>query len=247
LDKLIQEEGPETVAAFFAEPLMGAGGVIPPPRSYFDKVQAVLKRHEVLMVADEVICGFGRTANMWGCHTYGITPDIVTCAKQLTSAYVPMGGVMIAEHVYQALVENSRRYGTFGTGFTYSGHPVAAAVALETLKIYEERNILGHVREVAPRFRARLEALGTHPLVGDARGAGLVAGVEIVGDKATKQSFPPERDRRAVRPPGPRPRRLGGADPQGGLKGRVTPAPARPAPRPRGLRCSHPCRSCGRG
>jgi 4-aminobutyrate--pyruvate transaminase len=192
LEKLIQDEGPETVAAFIAEPVMGAGGVIPPPRTYFDKVQAVLKRHDVLMIADEVICGFGRTGNMWGSDTYRITPDIVTCAKQLSAAYVPIGGVLVTDQVYQGFVENSRRLGTFGTGYTYSGHPVAAAVALEALTIYEERDILAQVRRVAPRFQARLKALGAHPLVGDARGVGLVGGVEIVADKAGKQSFPPE-------------------------------------------------------
>jgi 4-aminobutyrate--pyruvate transaminase len=150
------------------------------------------------MIADEVICGFGRTGNMWGSQTYGITPDMVTCAKQLSSAYLPIGAVMVSAPIYQAFVEQSRKLGVFGTGNTYGGHPVAAAVALETLKIYEERDILGHVRDVAPRFQARLKALSEHPLVGDARGVGLIGGIEIVANKSTKQSFPPETKAAAV-------------------------------------------------
>ena len=192
LEQLILSEGPDTIAAFIAEPVMGAGGVMTPPNGYFEKVQVILKRHDILMIADEVICGFGRTGNMWGSQTYGITPDMVTCAKQLSSAYLPIGAVMVSAPIYQAFVEQSRKLGVFGTGNTYGGHPVAAAVALETLKIYEERDILGHVRDVAPRFQARLKALSEHPLVGDARGVGLIGGIEIVANKSTKQSFPPE-------------------------------------------------------
>lgn len=172
---------------------MGAGGVIPPPRTYFEKVQAVLRRHDVLMVADEVICGFGRTANMWGSQTYGIVPDMVTCAKQLSSAYLPISAVMISQPIYEAFRDLSAKHGAFGMGYTYGGHPVCAAVALETLRIYEERDILGHVRAVAPRFQQRLHALGDHPLVGEARGVGLVGAIEIVEDKATRASFAPER------------------------------------------------------
>ncbi len=192
LEQLILSEGPDTIAAFIAEPVMGAGGVMTPPNGYFEKVQAILKRHDILMIADEVICGFGRTGNMWGSQTYGIIPDMVTCAKQLSSAYLPIGAVMISAPIYEAFVEQSRKLGVFGTGNTYGGHPVSAAVALETLKIYEERNMVGRVRDIAPRFQARLQALGEHPLIGDARGVGLIGGIEIVADKSTKQSFPPE-------------------------------------------------------
>ena len=192
LDALIESEGPDTVAAFIAEPVMGAGGVIPPPSTYFDKVQEVLRRHDVLMIADEVICGFGRTGNMWGSQTYGIEPDMVTCAKQLSSAYLPIAGVMISQPIYEAFVEQSNKHGALGMGFTYGGHPVSAAVALETLRIYQERDIVGHVRHVTPRFQARLQALGEHPLVGEARGVGLVGAVEIVADKRTRESYPPE-------------------------------------------------------
>ncbi|MFQ6018817.1 MAG: aminotransferase [Kiloniellaceae bacterium] len=192
LDALIRAEGPETVAAFIAEPVMGAGGVMPPPESYFEKVQAVLRRHDVLMIADEVVCGFGRTGNVWGCRTYGIEPDILTCAKQLSAGYIPIAAVMITDRLYKALVAQSDKLGMFGTGNTYGGHPVAAAVALEALKIYRERDVLGHVRKMAPRFQARLAALGEHPLVGDARGVGLIGGLEIVADKASKASYPAE-------------------------------------------------------
>ncbi|MDH3688589.1 MAG: aminotransferase [Gammaproteobacteria bacterium] len=191
LDKLITQEGPDTIGAFIAEPVMGAGGVIPPPANYFEKIQEVLKRHDVLMIADEVICGFGRTANMWGSQTYGITPDIVTCAKQLSSAYLPIAAVMISDNVYQVFVEQSRKHGALGMGFTYGGHPVSAAVALETLTIYEERNIVGDVRKKTPRFQERLQALGEHSLVGEARGVGLIGGLEIVANKQTKELYPP--------------------------------------------------------
>ena len=190
LNDLIEAEGPDTVAAFVAEPVMGAGGVLVPPATYFEKVQKVLQRHDVLMVADEVICGFGRTGNMWGSQTYGIKPDIVTCAKQLSSAYLPIAAVMISDPIYQAFVEQSRKLGAYGSGHTYGGHPVSAAVALETLKIYEERDIVGHVRDVTPRFQTRLHSLGDHPLVGEARGVGLIGAVEIVADKNSREQYP---------------------------------------------------------
>jgi len=190
LDKQIQEEGPETVGAFIAEPVMGAGGVMTPPATYFEKIQKVLKKHEVLFIADEVICGFGRTGKMWGSDTYGIEPDLMTCAKQLSSAYQPIGAVMITDKLYDAFVEQSKVLGVFGTGNTYGGHPVAAAVALETLKIYEDDDILGHVADVSPHFQKRLAALGDHPLVGDARGVGLIGGLELVANKETREQYP---------------------------------------------------------
>jgi len=192
LDGQIEAEGPDTVAAFIAEPVMGAGGVLTPPAGYFEKIQRVLKKHDVLMIADEVITGFGRTGNMWGADTYGITPDLLTCAKQLSSAYVPIGAVLVTDKLFDAFVEQSRRYGIFGTGNTYGGHPVAAAVALETLKIYEDDGILEHVRAVAPRFQERLARLAEHPLVGESRGVGLLGGLELVRDKASREQYPPE-------------------------------------------------------
>ncbi len=192
LEKLILAEGPDTVAAFFAEPVMGAGGVIVPPATYFERVQAVLSKYDVLMVADEVICGFGRTGNMFGSQTFGIRPDVITCAKMLTSGYQPMSAMMVSDRIYRVLEEQSRKLGVFGHGFTYSGHPVPAAVALETLAIYEERDLVGHVRAVAPVLQDGLRAVADHPLVGEARGVGLIGAWELVRDKATRASFDPK-------------------------------------------------------
>ncbi len=189
LEELILAEGPETVAAFFAEPVMGAGGVIVPPKGYFPKMQAVLSRYDILMIADEVICGFGRTGEMFGSQTLDIRPDTITMAKAITSAYMPLGAVTVSEPVYEALVDESKKLGVFAHGFTYSGHPVAAAVAVKTLEIYERIDIVGRVKKVAPAFKARLDKLGEHPLVGETRGVGLIAGVEIVRDKAGRTSF----------------------------------------------------------
>jgi 4-aminobutyrate---pyruvate transaminase len=191
LDALIQGEGPETVAAFIAEPVMGAGGVVLPPEGYFPKIQAVLKKYDVLMVADEVICGFGRTGNMWGSETFDIVPDILTCAKALSSAYLPISAVMISEPIYEAFRKQSGELGTFGHGFTYTGHPVCAAVALRTLELMEERQILAHVRRVSPRFQERLKANADHPLVGEARGIGLIGAIELSADKARRKPFDP--------------------------------------------------------
>ena len=192
LEQLILAEGPETVAAFVAEPVMGAGGVILPPASYFQKIQAVLDKYDVLMVADEVICGFGRTGNMWGCETYGIRPDMVTCAKQLSSGYLPISALMISDKIYDVFKEQSRKHGALGMGYTYGGHPVCSAVALETLKIYQERDMIGHVQSVAPRFLERLAELSASSIVGEARGVGLIAALELVEDKATRTQFPVE-------------------------------------------------------
>ena len=194
LEALILEEGPDTVAAMFAEPIMGAGGVIIPPETYFSKIQAVLKKYDILLIADEVICGFCRTGNMFGSETFDIQPDMITVAKALSSAYQPIGAVMIAPHIHDAMVEQSKKLGMFGHGNTYSGHPVCAAVALRTLELYEERDILSHVQGIIPRFQQRLGHLASHPLVGEARlGGGLVGGLELVADKDTKQSFEPTR------------------------------------------------------
>ena len=191
LESMILDEGPETIAAFIAEPVMGAGGVIVPPKTYFEKIQAVLKKYDVLFIADEVICAFGRTGNMWGSETYGLQPDMITCAKALSSAYLPISAVMINEKVADAIVKNSGKIGTLGHGYTYMGHPVAAAVALETLKIYEERDILAHIAEIAPQMQARLQSYADHPMVGEVRGVGLVGALEFVKDKATKESYDP--------------------------------------------------------
>jgi 4-aminobutyrate--pyruvate transaminase len=191
LERLILDEGPETVAAFFAEPVMGAAGAVLPPRSYFQKVQAVLARHEVLFVADEVICGFGRTGNMWGGQTYDLRPDMITCAKALSAAFQPISALLINEKIYQAMVAESEKLGNFAHGYTFAGHPVAAAVALETLKIYEEMDVVGRVRTVGPRLLEGLQGYLDHPLVGDVRGVGLLAGMELVRDKKTREAHDP--------------------------------------------------------
>ncbi len=191
LEQLIQNEGPDTVAAFIAEPFLGAGGVIEPPRGYFEKVQAILDEHDILFIVDEVISGFYRTGNMFATTTYDLKPDLITMAKQLSAAYLPIGAVMMSEKIHEVLVEGSRKYGIFGTGFTYSGHPVPAAVALETQKIYQERDMGAHVRAVSEPFQKRLHAFADHPLVGETRGLGLIGALELVADKANRVNFDP--------------------------------------------------------
>jgi 4-aminobutyrate--pyruvate transaminase len=191
LERQILREDPDTVAAFIAEPVMGAGGVLVPPRTYFEKVQPILRKHDVLLIADEVICGFGRTGRMFGSETFDLKPDIVVMAKALSSAYLPISAMAISEEIYQALLRQSDKLGQFSHGYTYSGHPAACAVALEALRIYEERDIVGHTRQVGPRLQEGLRRFSSHPLVGDVRGVGLLAGVELVRDKATKAMFDP--------------------------------------------------------
>lgn len=193
LDALIESEGPETVAAFFAEPVMGAGGVLIPPATYFEKIQRVLRKHDVLLVCDEVICGFGRTGNMWGADTYGIVPDIMTCAKALTSGYIPLSALLISEQVYWPIAAQSAGEGVLGHGFTYSGHPVAAAVALETLDIYEEMGLVETVRARSPAMKAGIEAFAAHPLIGETAAVGMLAVAELVADRETREAFEPSR------------------------------------------------------
>ncbi|MFJ5487303.1 aspartate aminotransferase family protein [Hansschlegelia beijingensis] len=193
LDAMIQAEGPETVAAFIAEPVMGAGGVIVPPRTYFEKIQPVLEKYDVMLIADEVICGFGRLGEWFGSTVLGMKPDTISVAKQLSSSYLPIAAVIIPDWIDEALNRQSEKIGVFGHGFTYSGHPVAAAVALKTLEIYERENVLGHVRKVMPHFQQRLRAFGDHPMVGEARGMGLVGAVDLVADKTSKRPFDAKR------------------------------------------------------
>ena len=192
LEQLILREGPDTIAAFFAEPVMGAGGVIVPPATYFDRIQPILKKYEILFVADEVICGFGRTGNMFGSQTFDLRPDILTVAKALSAGYQPISAILVSNALYDILVAQSDKLGIFGHGYTYSSHPVPAAVALETLKIYEERDIVAQVRRVGPRLQAAIRSYADHPLIGEARGIGLIGAVELVRDKTTKQSFDPK-------------------------------------------------------
>lgn len=193
LEEMILREGPDTVAAFIAEPVMGAGGVIVPPATYYEKVQAVLERYDVLFIADEVICGFGRLGAMFGSPVMGMKPDTISVAKAVTSAYMPLSAVMIPEKMYQAMLDESRKIGTFGHGTTYSGHPVTAAVAVKTLEIYERDRIIDHVNTLIPQFWRRLDGFRDHPLVGEVRGKGFVAALELVADRATKRSFLPKQ------------------------------------------------------
>ncbi|MGE3149053.1 MAG: aminotransferase [Pseudorhodoplanes sp.] len=192
LEQQILAEGPETVAAFWADPVQGNAGALPPPAGYFEKIQAVCKKYDILFVADEVICGFGRTGNMWGCQAYDIKPDIITCAKALSAAMQPVSAVLMNERIFQSIMMQSDRLGKFVHGYTYAGHPVCCAVALETLNIYDEIDIIGHVRAVEEVFLSELGALTDHPLVGDFTGIGLIGGLELVKDKAKKTSFGPE-------------------------------------------------------
>jgi 4-aminobutyrate--pyruvate transaminase len=189
LEALIVEEGPETFAAMIAEPVMGAGGAIVPPQGYFAAVTAVLRRHDIALIDDEVICGFGRTGNWFGCQTYGFTPDSMSLAKALSSAYIPISAVLLSPEMTGIVEDEAKKLGTLGHGFTYSAHPVASAVALKTIEIYERRGIVAHVRRLAPLFAARFARLAEHPLVGDAQSVGLIGGIELVADKKTKASF----------------------------------------------------------
>src|SRR5262249_7947332 len=189
LERLIQAEGPDTIAAFFAEPVMGAGGAILPPQGYFEKVQQVLRKHDILFVADEVICGFARTGEMWGCQTFGIRPDMLTSAKALSAAMQPISAVLINERIHEAMLAQSDRFGNFAHGFTYAGHPVAAAVALEVQKIYAEIDIVSRAKELGPVLQSTLGRLREHPLVGDVRGTGLILGMELMQDGEKRVPF----------------------------------------------------------
>ena len=191
LEELILKEDPATVGGFFAEPIMGAGGVIVPPATYFEKIQAVLRKYGVLLVADEVICGFCRTGNYWGSQTFNISPDLLTCAKALSAAYFPISAVLMNDQIYQAIADQSASLSAFGHGYTMGGHPVGAAVALEAIRIYDEDGILDHVRKMAPLLQAGLRRFETHPLVGNVRGTGLIGALEFMADPKTKTPFDP--------------------------------------------------------
>jgi 4-aminobutyrate--pyruvate transaminase len=191
LEALILAEGPDTIAAFFGEPVMGAGGVVVPPRTYWQKIQAVLRKYDILLVADEVICGFGRTGNMFGSTTYDMQPDMIVLSKQISSSYLPISALLINEKVFGPIADESSRIGTLGHGFTAGGHPVAAAVALETIKIIEERGLVAHAAEMGARLQNGLRALAGHPLIGEVRGVGLIAAIELVADKETRKGLDP--------------------------------------------------------
>jgi len=190
LEQLILREGPETIAAFIVEPITGASGVIVPPDGYYQKVQAVLRKYDILFWIDEVITGFGRTGNDFGSTTMGIDqPDMMTFAKQLSSGYVPISASVIRGDIYEAMIEPSNKVGVFGHGYTYSGHPLGSAVALKTLEIYQRDNIFGHAATVGAYLQKRLQALAAHPLVGEVRGKGMLAAIELVANKQSGQAF----------------------------------------------------------
>jgi 4-aminobutyrate---pyruvate transaminase len=191
LESLIQTEGPDTIAAFFAEPVMGAGGAIVPPQGYFDKIQAVLRKHNILFVADEVICGFARTGEMWGSQTFEIRPDMVTSAKALSAAMQPISAVLVNDRIHEAMLAQSDKRGNFAHGYTYAGHPVAAAVALEVQRIYAEIDIVARAKRLGPVLQSTLGRLKGHPLVGDVRGAGLILGIELMRDGERRIAFEP--------------------------------------------------------
>jgi len=163
-----------------------------PPRTYFEKIMKVCQTHDVFMISDEVICGFGRLGTTFGCEKLGFRPQSISIAKMLSSAYLPIAGVMIQEDLYQALLSESKKIGVFGHGFTYGGHPVSAAVALKALEIYARDRVVEKAAERGVQFQARLKKIGEHPLVGEARGLGLIGGVELVADKNTKRAFSPQ-------------------------------------------------------
>jgi putrescine aminotransferase len=190
LEDKILELGPEHVAAFIAEPIQGAGGIIIPPATYWPDIERIVKQYDLLLVVDEVICGFGRTGQWFGSDYYGLTPDLMSIAKGLSSGYLPIGGVMVADRVAEVIKASG---GEFNHGFTYSGHPVCAAVALENIRILREEGIVNRVRqETAPYLQAQLQTLADHPLVGEVRGVGMLGAVELVQDTVSRRRYPEE-------------------------------------------------------
>ena len=190
-EDLVLREGPDEIAGFFAEPAISGGGALMPPRGYWDEMQAVIRKYGITFIADEVVCGFGRTGNLWGSDTWNLKPDMVTCAKALSAAFFPISALMFKDALYEDMLANSDEVGTFGHGYTYAGHPVGCAVALEALSIYEEMDLVGHVRSVSGTFQSGCKELEAHPLVAEARGNGLICGFELMKDKAAREPFDP--------------------------------------------------------
>ena len=192
LEAMILEEGPDTVAAFIGEPVLGTGGIVPPPEGYWDAIQAVLAKYDVLLIADEVVCGFGRTGSDFGSHHYNMKPDLVTIAKGLTSAYQPLSGVIVGEKVWQVLEQGTGEYGPIGHGWTYSGHALGCAAGLANLAIIERENLVGNAAETGAYFQQQLKAtFEGHPLLGDVRGVGLMAALEFSPDAKQRLHFDP--------------------------------------------------------
>jgi L-2,4-diaminobutyrate transaminase len=192
LEGLIRIEGPETIAAFIGEPVLGTGGIIPPPEGYWEEIQRVLRRHDILLIADEVVCGFGRLGAAFGSMQYGIEPDLITVGKGLTSGYQPLSGVLIGEKVWEVLQQGSDKFGPFAHGYTFAAHPLGAAAALANLDILERERLAEHVNDVGPYLLQRLrETFSDRPHVAEVRGAGLLAAIEFAEDPAQKQRFDP--------------------------------------------------------
>jgi adenosylmethionine-8-amino-7-oxononanoate aminotransferase len=196
IEERIEFEGPETVAAVILEPLQNAGGCIPPQPGYFDRVREICDRHDVLLISDEVICAWGRLGHYFGCQRYGYQPDIITVAKALTSAYVPMGGMIATDRVYEPFRDGAAM---FAHGSTFAGHPVAAATAMANLDVFEREDLCGHVRDKEDEFRAALESLYDIPIVGDVRGDGYFYAIELVKDQETKETFDHEESEDLLR------------------------------------------------
>ncbi|MGK2853989.1 MAG: aspartate aminotransferase family protein [Microbacteriaceae bacterium] len=196
IEEMILFEGPETVAAVFLEPVQNSGGCFPPPPGYFQRVREICDKYDVLLVSDEVICAFGRIGEMFACDAFGYVPDMITCAKGMTSGYSPIGATIISDRIYEPFKHGDT---TFYHGYTFGGHPVSSAVALANLDIFEEEGLNANVRQNSPLFRAELEKLLDLPIVGDVRGDGYFFGIELVKDKATKESFDDEESERLLR------------------------------------------------
>ncbi len=196
IEEMIQFEGPDTVAAVFLEPVQNSGGCFPPPPGYFQRVREICDRHDVLLVSDEVICAFGRLGAYFGADAYGYQPDMITFAKAVTSGYAPLGGTIVSDRVYEPFAHGTA---SFPHGYTFGGHPVSSAVALENLAIFEEERLVENVRENSPLFRRTLEKLTDLPIVGDVRGDGYFFGIELVKDKATKETFDDDESERLLR------------------------------------------------
>lgn len=192
LEELIKKEDPETIGAFIGEPTLGTGGIIPPPEGYWEEIQKVLKKYDILLIADEVVSGFGRTGEMFGCTKYGIEPDLITVAKGLTSAYVPLSGAIVSEKVSDVLKQGSDVAGMFPHGYTYTGHPIGAAAANAVLDIVEKEDLPANAQKVGGYFQDRMqETFADHPLVGEVRGVGMMAALEFVQDKDNREAFDP--------------------------------------------------------
>ena len=189
LEQLILAEGADTIAAFIAEPVGGAGGVIVPPNTYFEKIQAVLAKHDILLWDDEVICGFGRTGEDFGATTYNMRPQMASLAKALSSAYIPLSAAIIEGDMFEAMVDQANQVCVFGHGYTYGGHPVACAVGSKVIEIYERDRLFEHARDVGAYMQAKIRAFADHPLVGEVRGVGMIGAVELVANRETRQAF----------------------------------------------------------